>query len=126
MVGMGLTTGARAAAAFPAAVLVGFAFGALGMVVSTFMRSWQDFDLLFSAQFTLFLFSGTFVPAESYPGAVRWLVELSPLYQAVSLIRGICLGQLGWAQVANVGYLLLLTAVALAVAARRMGRLLYR
>lgn len=126
MVAMGLTGPKQAVAAFPAAVLIGLAFGALGMACSTFLRSWLDFDLLASAQFALFLFSGTFVPAESYPSALRWLVELSPLYQSVSLVRGICTGAVGWPQVGNVGYLLLLTAIGLAVAATRMRRLLAR
>ena len=81
MVVMDLTTAGRALAAFPATVLVGFAFGALGMALSTFMRSWQDFDLMASVQFALFLFSGTFVPAAGYPAALRWLVEVTPLYR---------------------------------------------
>ena len=88
MVVTDLTAAARALVAFPAAVLIGFAFGALGMAISTFMRSWQDFDLMGSAQFTLFLFSGTFVPAQAYPTVLRWVVELTPLYRAVHLIRG--------------------------------------
>jgi lipooligosaccharide transport system permease protein len=124
MVAMGLTGAGRALAAFPAAVLVGFAFGALGMALSTFMRSWQDFDLMFSVQFALFLFSGTFVPVEAYPAALRWLIELSPLYQSVSLIRGISTGVVGWVQLGNVAYLLAATVLGLAVAARRMSGLL--
>src|SRR3954449_9546321 len=67
MVAMNLTTPGLAVGAFGAAVLVGFAFGGIGMALSTFMRSWQDFDLMASAQFALFLFSGTFVPAQGYP-----------------------------------------------------------
>lgn len=126
MVAMDLTTAARALLAFPAAVLVGFAFGALGMTVSTFMRSWQDFDLMGSAQFTLFLFSGTFVPAEAYPSLLRWVVEVTPLYRAVHLIRGVSVGTAGWAWVLDVLYLLAVLAVGLLVASRRMGRLLYR
>jgi lipooligosaccharide transport system permease protein len=126
MVAMDLTGPGRALATFPAAVLVGFAFGALGMAVSTFFRSWQDFDIVASVQFALFLFSGTFVPADSYPAGVRWLVEISPLYQAVLLIRGISVGVVGWAQVGAVAYLLLVLVAALALAARRMERLLYR
>src|SRR3954470_5802308 len=70
MVAMDLTTPARALAMLPAAVLIGFAFGALGMTISTLIRSWQEFDLIFSGQFALFLFSGTFVPATAYP---QWL-----------------------------------------------------
>ncbi|WP_406041986.1 ABC transporter permease [Micromonospora sp. NBC_00898] len=126
MVAMDLTTVGRAVTAFPGAVLVGFAFGALGMAVATFMRSWQDFDLMGSAQFTLFLFSGTFVPAEAYPAVLRWVVELTPLYRSVHLIRGISVGAAGWSWLLDVAYLLVLTAVGLVVASRRMGRLLYK
>jgi lipooligosaccharide transport system permease protein len=124
MVALGLTTPLRALAAFPATVLVGFAFGAIGMALSTFMRSWQDFDLVASAQFALFLFSGTFVPAEAYPAALRWVVEVTPLYRSVDLIRGISLGGLGWIQVLDVLYLLAALVAGLLVAGRRMGRLL--
>lgn len=126
MVAMDLTAAGRAVAAFPAAVLVGFAFGALGMTVSTLMRSWQDFDLMASAQFTLFLFSGTFVPAEAYPAVLRWLVEVSPLYRSVHLIRGISVGSSGWFWVLDVAYLVALTVAMLALASRRMSRLLYK
>ena len=126
MVAMDLTSAGRALAAFPAAVLVGFAFGALGMTVSTLMRSWQDFDLMGSAQFTLFLFSGTFVPAEAYPAVLRWLVEVTPLYRSVHLIRGICVGASGWSWLLDVAYLVALTAGMLALASGRMSRLLYK
>ncbi|MEV4541363.1 lipooligosaccharide transport system permease protein [Micromonospora echinaurantiaca] len=126
MVAMDLTTPARALVAFPGAVLVGFAFGAIGMAISTFMRSWQDFDLMGSAQFTLFLFSGTFVPAEAYPSVLRWLVEVTPLYRAVHLIRGVTVGGDGWSWLPDVLYLLAVLAVGLLVASRRMGRLLYK
>ncbi|GAA1886683.1 ABC transporter permease [Asanoa iriomotensis] len=125
MVALDLTTAGRALVAFPAAVLVGFAFGSLGMALSTFMRSWQDFDLMGSVQFALFLFSGTFVPAESYHPALRWLVEVTPLYRAVDLIRGISIGAeevLGG--LIDVGYLLLVTVAGLLIAGRRMTTLL--
>lgn len=124
MVAMDLTSAVRALVAFPAAALVGFAFGALGMALSTFMRSWQDFDLMGSAQFTLFLFSGTFVPAQAYPSVLRWVVEVTPLYRSVSLIRGVTVAGGGWSQLADVLYLLGITVLSLAVAGRRMGRLL--
>ena len=124
MVVMDLTTPVRALAAFPATVLVGFAFGGLGMGLSTFMRSWQDFDLVASVQFALFLFSGTFVPAQAYPALLRWLVEVTPLYRSVDLIRGITTGTVGWVQLVDVLYLLAVMAAGITVAGRRMGRLL--
>lgn len=126
MVAMGLTTPGLAVGAFGAAVLVGFAFGAVGMSLSTFMRSWQDFDLMISAQFALFLFSGTFVPAQAYPPVLRWVVEVTPLYRAVDLIRAVTTGAVGWVQALDVLYLLALVALGLTVAGRRMEKLLCR
>jgi lipooligosaccharide transport system permease protein len=124
MVAMGLTAAGPAVVAFIAAVLVGFAFGGAGMALSTYMRGWQDFDIVVAVQFALFLFSGTFVPAEAYRSPLRWLVEASPLYRSVDLIRGVTTGSWGWLQLLDVAYLLALFAVGLAVAGRRMGSLL--
>lgn len=127
MVALDLTTIPRAALALAAAVLVGFAFGGLGMAVSTYMTTWQDFELISSGQFALFLFSGTFVPAEAYPTALRWLVEVTPLYRGVDLIRTVTTtGSFGFIQLLDVVYLLLLFAAGLAIAGRRMGKLLLK
>jgi lipooligosaccharide transport system permease protein len=124
MVVMGLTSVGLAVLAFAAAILVGFAFGGAGMAISTFLRSWQDFDLIASAQFALFLFSGTFVPAEAYPPVLRWVVEVTPLYRSVDLLRGITTGSWSVVRLIDVAYLLALFALGLTVAGRRMGRLL--
>ena len=124
MVLMDLTSAVRALIAFPAAVLAGFAFGALGMAFATYLRSWQDFDLIASAQFALFLFSGTFVPLSAYPAALGWLIEFTPLYRTVHLIRGITLGTGDWTQLFDVVYLLAAVVIGLAVAGRRVDRVL--
>jgi lipooligosaccharide transport system permease protein len=123
---MGLTTVLWALPALAASLLVGLAFGALGMAVSTFMRTWQDFDYMFVFVFAMFLFSGTFTPADTYPGPLRVVVALTPLYHGVELLRGFTTGVVGWAMTLHALYLVALAAVALAVAARRMGRLLCR
>ena len=124
MVVMGLTSAGLAVVAFFAAMLVGFAFGAVGMALSTFLRSWQDFDLMTSAQCALFLFSGTFVPAHDYPAVLRWVVEVTPLYRSVDLVRGVTTASWSWVQLADIAYLLGLVALGLVVAGRRMGTLL--
>ena len=124
MVVMGLTSAGLAVVAFFAAMLVGFAFGGIGMALSTFMRSWQDFDLMTSAQFALFLFSGTFVPAHDYPAVLRWVVEVTPLYRSVDLVRGVTTASWSWVQLVDIAYLLGLIALGLVVAGRRMGTLL--
>ena len=117
MVFMGLTSVGLALVALPAALLVGFAFGGIGMAISTFMRSWQDFDLMTTVQFTLFLFSGTFVPATAYPAVLRWVVEGTPLYRSVDLIRGITTASWSVIQVWDVLYLLVLFGIGVTVAA---------
>ena len=124
MIAMDMTSPLRALAALPATVLIGFAFGAVGMLTATFLRGWQDFDLIATIQFALFLFSGTFVPATAYPAALRWIIEFTPLYRAVDLIRGLTAGGVGWSQALDVAYLLALLALALWLASRRMSNLL--
>ena len=60
---------------------------AAGMAATTFMRTWQDFDLIQLVVLPLFLFSGTFYPITSYPPALQLFVQVTPLYQGVDLIR---------------------------------------
>ncbi|MEV4457884.1 ABC transporter permease [Microbispora sp. NPDC049633] len=124
MVAMGLTEPGWALAAFPATVLVGLAFGGLGMAVSTLMRGWQDFDLMGTGQFALFLFSGTFSPVRDYPDPVEVLVQVTPLYHAVELVRGLCMGALGWGLLWHVAYLLALAVAGVWFASRRLTRVL--
>lgn len=123
---MGLTSAGWALAAFPTALLVGFSFGGLGMALSTFMRGWQDFDVMGTVQFALFLFSGTFVPVGSYAEPMRLLVQATPLYHSVELVRGVTTGTLQWGLLGHGAYLLVMAVVGLAVASRRMGRLLLK
>jgi lipooligosaccharide transport system permease protein len=124
MVVMGLTTFWWAIAAFPATVLVGLGFGAVGMAVSTVIRGWQDFDLLFAGQFALFLFSGTFSPVQDYPLGVEILIGVTPLFHAVELVRGLTTGSLSVGMIGNALYLVAMTLAGLALANRRMTKVL--
>jgi lipooligosaccharide transport system permease protein len=112
--------------ALPGAVLIGFAFAGLGVAATTFMRTWQDFELIGLVQLPLFLFSATFFPITTYPEAFQWVVRVSPLYHAVELLRALNFGTVGWAQLVNVTYLFLLGAGGLFVAQRRIGKLLLK
>jgi lipooligosaccharide transport system permease protein len=126
MVALDLTTVGRAVPALVAALLVGLAFGALGMAISTFMRNWQDFDYMTVFIFAMFLFSGTFTPADAYPEALRVIVALTPLYHSVELLRGFTTGALSLAMAGHALYLVALAVVGLTVAGRRMTYLLCR
>jgi lipooligosaccharide transport system permease protein len=110
--------------ALPAAVVIGYSFAGIGLAAATFMRSWQDFDLIQLVQLPMFLFSTTFYPLSVYPNAVQWIVRFSPLYHAIELVRSFTLGTVGTATLVNVGYLLLLGTVGMLIARRRMAGLL--
>jgi lipooligosaccharide transport system permease protein len=110
--------------AVPAAVLIAFAFAAIGLACTTFMRSWVDFDYVNLAIVPLFLFSATFFPVSQYPAGVQAVVRLTPLYQGVVLVRGLVLGQVEWTMLVSVVYLVALGVVGLRFASRRIVRLL--
>ena len=106
--------------ALPAALLVGGAFAGVGLVAATYMRSYLDLDYVQLAILPLFLLSATFFPLEVYPPALRWVVQLSPLYHGVALVRGLVLGALDLAMLGHVAFLLTVAALTLRVVARRM------
>ncbi len=126
MLAMGLVLSPWAILALPAALLIGFAFGAAGMAATSFMRTWQDFDLVQLVILPLFLFSGTFYPITTYPEPVRLLVELTPLYHGVDLVRGLTTGDLGPGMLVHVAYLAAMGVAGLAITARRLERLLLK
>jgi lipooligosaccharide transport system permease protein len=109
--------------AVPAATLIGLAFASLGMALTTFMRTWEDFEYVPAITLPLFLFSTTFYPISQY-GAWSWLVVFSPLYHGVELVRAANLGQWDPSIIGHVAVLAGLSVVGVTVAARRVERLL--
>ena len=124
MVVLGLVVSPWVVLAVPAALLVGFAFGAVGMAATSFMKTWQDFDLIQLVVLPLFLFSATFYPIETYPEALRILVQLTPLYQGVDLIRSLTVGAISPVLLFHVAYLVVMGVAGLWVVSRRLDRLL--
>lgn len=124
MAAMGLVTSWWAVLAWPATWLIGFAFAGAGMALTTWMRSWQDFDLIQLAIVPMFLFSATFFPVSSFHGPLRWVVEATPLYRGVALVRELTTGALSLDSLVSVAYLLVMGSVGLAAASRRFDRLL--
>ncbi|MGH2751554.1 MAG: ABC transporter permease [Actinomycetota bacterium] len=124
LLAMGLIASPWAVLALPAALIVGFSFGAVGMMATTYMRSWQDFDLVNLAVLVLFLFSATFYPLSVYPGWLQAVAHLSPLYHGVALIRGVMLGDIGVYLLGHAAFLAAMGAAGLAVTNRRLIALL--
>jgi len=124
MAGLGYTVTPWVILCYPGALLISFAFAAAGMAGTTYMRTWQDFDMVSLAIIPLFLFSATFYPLSVYPGWIQVIVSLTPLYQGVALLRGLDLGQFSWALLGHALYLGVMGTVGLRVTARRLATLL--
>lgn len=124
MAALGYAGSAYALLALPACVLIGFAFAAVGMAATTWMRSQQDLELIALASLPLFLFSTTFYPLATYPGWLQMCVRCTPLYHGVSLVRGLDLGHLSVGLAGHAAYLLVMGLIGVAVSSRRISALL--
>jgi len=122
----GYVHSAWAIMAIPAAVLIGFAFAAVGMATTTFMKSWQDFDLINMVTLPLFLFSGTFYPLNVYPHAFQVITRFSPLYHGVELIRALTLGSFDWSIAGHITFLAVMGMIGVAITAKRLNKLLLK
>jgi lipooligosaccharide transport system permease protein len=123
---LGLTLSPLVVLSVPAALLIGFAFASVGMAATTWIRSWQDFDVITLITLPLFLFSGTFYPLTAYPEPLRTLVEITPLYQGVAILRQLSTGAVAPSFVVHVAYLAVMGGIGLVVVARRLDRLLLK
>ena len=123
---LGLVSSPLVILALPAALLLAFATGAVGMAATSFMRTPQDFDLINIIVLPMMLFSATFYPIETYPEAIRGIVAWTPLYQGVALIRGLTVGVVGPEMLFHVVYLIVMGAIGLWITSRRLDQLLLK
>ena len=126
LAGFGLLVSPWALLALPVALLVAFAFAAVGMAATSYMRSWQDFDLVTLVIMPMFLFSTTFYPLSVYPRWLQVVVECLPLYHAVELMRGLTTGAVHLGLLGHLAYFAAMSVLGMAVAARRLDALLLR
>jgi lipooligosaccharide transport system permease protein len=112
--------------ALPGSLVIGYAFAASGLAVTTYLRDFADFQLIQLVMLPMYLFATTFYPLSIYPGWLRPLIEGLPLYQSIELVREPALGSLSWRVLIPVAYLIAFGSIALWIAARRMTRMLLR
>ena len=75
----------------------------------------------------MFLFSSTFYPVGAYPaGGCAFIVELTPLYRSIDLIRSFTTGFVGVSVVLDLVYLVAMGTIGLAVVSRRLDKLLLK
>ena len=111
----------------PAALLVAAAFAAAGLAGTSFLRTVNDFDVPMGLiVMPMFLFSGTFFPTDIYPLPIQVFLQLTPLYHAISLIRGLSTGLISLAQAWDFVYLLAFFAISMTIAMRQMEKRLIK
>ena len=121
MIGMGLVLSPMLFFVIPASILIGAAFSAACLATTAYLRTVQDFDLPMGlVVMPMFLFSGTFFPISIYPQPIQLAMELTPLFHAVGLLRGLATGLLGWHELWDLGYLVAFGTIAMWIALNRL------
>jgi lipooligosaccharide transport system permease protein len=121
MIGMGLVISPLVFLVIPASILIGASFSAACLAASAYLRTVQDFDLPMGlVVMPMFLFSGTFFPISLYPQPIQLAMELTPLFHAVGLLRGLATGLLGWHELWDLAYVVAFGAIAMWIALNRL------
>jgi lipooligosaccharide transport system permease protein len=125
---MGLILSPWAVLVVPVALFVAAAFAAAGLAGTAYLRTVNDFDIPMGLiVMPMFLFSGTFFPVEEvFPDWALLILQATPLYHAINLIRGLSTGVMGLGQVWDLVYLVGFFAVGLWIATRQMERKLIK
>ncbi len=121
---MGLIHSAWAVAALPVSLLIGLCFAGIGIAATSYMTSWQQLEFVNLAMLPMFLFSTTFYPLSVYPRVIQVVVQVTPLYQGIVVLRGLTLGDISPSLLWHVLYLAVMGVAGLAVAGRRIRHLL--
>lgn len=121
--GLGATGGWSAILAIPVALLGGFCFAAMAMVVTAMARSY-DFFLYYTTLCVtpMLLICGVFFPISQMPSGVQALAYALPLSHAVAVARPLIIGEAPAHVLLHLGVLAGFGAAALALACRLLQR----
>lgn len=123
---MGLITTPWALLLVPTSVMVAFGFASFGMAITSYMKTFQQMDIITFVMLPMFLFSATFYPLTVYPAPVQWVVQALPLWHGVELMREISTGTFGLVTLVHFLYFVVMIFVGLAFTTRRLRALFLR
>ena len=123
LVPLGLIPSAWGILAIPAAVLIAFGFASVGMALTTYMKSFQQLEIINIFMLPMFLFSGSFYPLSVFPSWLQFIIKVLPLSQAIHLVRGLTLGQINTALLGHAMYFLIMIAIGLFFTTKRLNAL---
>lgn len=112
--------------AIPAAVLIAFGFAAIGMALTSYMKSFQQLEIINIILLPMFLFSGSFYPLSVFPEWLQLIINSLPLAQAIHLVRGLTLGQIDIALAGHALYFVVMIVVGLFFTTKRLNVLFMR
>jgi lipooligosaccharide transport system permease protein len=90
--------------------LTGTMFGALGFLVTSWVKNINQFNFFFSGFISpMFFFSGVVFPVENLPTVVRPITEILPLTHPVRVARAFSTGEFGPILWWDMAYMILMT-----------------
>lgn len=117
---LGLNLGWTAFLALPAILVIAFGFASLGMGVTSYLKTFQQMDVIPLVLLPMFLLSATFFPITVYPEPVQWFIMALPLWHGVELVRGLTTGVLTVAMLGHLAYFVGMIALGLIFTTRRL------
>lgn len=123
---MGLVTSWWALTMIPVAVLIALGFASVGMAVTSFIKGFQQLNIVPMVLLPMFLFSATLYPITVYPEPVQWLVKAMPLWHGVELMRQLSVGWLDQWTPVHAAYFVVLSVVGIVAVTLRLRTLFLR
>lgn len=120
MQALGLNLAWTAVLALPAILIIAFGFASLGMGITSYLKTFQQMDVIPLVLLPMFLLSATFFPITVYPEPVQWFIMALPLWHGVELVRGLTTGALSIAMLGHLAYYLGMIAIGLIFTTRRL------
>jgi len=115
-----------AALAVVCATLVAFAFASVGMGITSYMKSFQQLDMVTFFLLPMFLFSGTLFPLTIFPTWAQMLIQALPLRQAIDLVRDAMTLNLSFSMLGHIAYFAVMIIGGLYFTTRRLTALFLR
>ena len=102
----GLAAFPLALAAIPVVILLGLAFGALGLAINALASGYDFFSYYLTLVLTpMMMLCGVFFPVEQLPAAVQAVSRVLPLYHGVEIVRPLLSGAVPHGLLAHVAAL---------------------
>ena len=107
----------------PAGVIIGFGFASLGMAATSYIKGFQQLNLINIVLMPLTLFSGSFFPLSVLPDWLALIIRWTPLSQGIEMMRMCTLGTINSGIFIHVAYFAIFIAGGLYLTTRRLNAL---